>query len=165
MKIRVTAFSILLASSLISAAQPKPSPTPSKKEFDRKAREVTEMDAQLARAIEEKDTAFLEKVLVETYFDVYEGDKRAASKLITIARCKAGRLRNLTIQKEREIKPDNDLIAVEGFAKSRPAKVDDSTPDEQWVHVRRLWTKKDGNWQLTCQIKRWEGDDGKGEQD
>ena len=165
MKFRATAFSLLVASSLISVAQPKPSPTPSKKEFDRKAKEVSEMESQLALAIEKKDTAFLEKVLAETYYDAYEGDKRAASKLITIARCKAGILRNLTIQKERKIKPDNDLIAVEGLAKSRPAKVDDTTPEEEWVNVRRLWTKKDGKWLLTCQIKRREGDDGKGEED
>lgn len=165
MKYRATAFSLLVASSLISVAQPTPSPTPSKKEFNRKAKEVTEMESQLAVAIEKKDTAFFEKVLVESYYDVYEGDKRAASKLITIARCKAGRLRNLAILKERQIKPDKDLIAVEGLAKSRPAKVDDTTPEEEWVHVRRLWTKKDGNWVLTCQIKRREGDDGKGEED
>jgi hypothetical protein len=165
MKILVTAFSLICASSLISAAEPKPSPTPSKKEFERKAKEVTEMESQLAVAIEKKDTAFLEKVLAESYYDVYEGDKRAASKLITIARSKAGILRNLAIQKERQIKPDKDFIAVEGEAKSRPAKVDDTTPEEEWVHVRRLWIKKDGNWLLTCQIKRREGDDGKGEED
>jgi hypothetical protein len=165
MKTLVTAFSLVFASSLISVAQAKPSPTPSKKEFDLKAKEVTEMESQLAAAIEKKDTAFLERVLAEMYYDVYEGDKRAASKLITIARCKAGILRNLAIQKDRKIKPDQDMIAVEGDAKSRPAKIDETTPEEEWVHVRRLWTKKDGNWVLTCQIKRREGDDGKGEVD
>ena len=165
MKLLVTALSLMFVSALVSVAEPTPSPTPSKAEFDRKAKDVAEMEKQLALAIEKQNTAFLESVLAENYFDVWEGDKRAVSKSGTIARCKAGVLRFLVIEKEQQIKPDWDLIAVEGVSKNQPTKVDDTAPEEQWVHVRRLWTTKDGKWLLTSQVKRLEGDDGKGEQD
>jgi hypothetical protein len=165
MKLLVTAVSLMFATSLASMAQPKPSPTPSGAEFDSKAKEVAEMEKQLALAMEKRNTAFLERVLAETYFDVYEGDKHAMSKSGTIARCKAGLLNFLVIEKQQQMSPDRDLVAVEGLSKARPTRVDDTTPEEQWVHVRRLWTKKDGKWLLTSQILRLEGDDGKGEQD
>jgi hypothetical protein len=158
-------LSLTFAVSLACMAEPRPSPTPSKKEIKAKAKEVGEMEKQLAVAMEKRDTAFLEKVLAETYYDVYEGDKRALSKLQSIARCKAGLLRYLAIEKGSEVRPQDDLIAVEGIAKLIPNRQDDRVPNEQWVHVRRLWKKTDDRWVLTCQIRRLEGDDGKGEAD
>ena len=160
MKFKLTAFSLVVAASLISVAQAKPSPTPSKKEFDRDAKEVTEVEKQLALAIQKKDTDFLAKLLAEGYYDVYEGDKRAMSKPQAIARCKAGLLRYLAIEKEAKMSPKDDTIVVEGEAKLVPNIKDDTVPEEQWVHVKRLWTKKNGNWVLVCQLRHLEGDVG-----
>jgi hypothetical protein len=165
MKPVVLSLWVLCASSLLGLPEPEPSGTPLGPEFKTNAKEIAEMEKQLARAIQEKDTAFLEKVLAEHYYDVYEGDKRALSKSDTIARCKAGLLKYLNLEKEQRTRPDEGSIAVEGVAKLIPNRQDDTIPPEQWLHVRRLWTKKDGNWVLKCQIRRLEGDDGKGEED
>lgn len=165
MKLQTPAFVLLVAASLAGIARAEPSSTPSKKEFARQSKEVADMEKRLALAIEKRDTAALDKVLVKEYFDVYEGDKRAMNKPEAIARCKAGLLKYLAIVKESEVKPQDDLIAVEGMAKLRPNQPDDAVPAEQWVHVRRLWKKTAGEWFLTCQIRRLEGDDGKGESD
>ncbi len=161
---RLLAFVVCLsfATSLMAS---EPGGTRAGPEFDSRAKEVADMETQLAVAIEKKDTSFLEKVLVEQYFDVYEGEKQALSKSDTIARCKAGLLKFLAPQKEQKMSPEKDSVTVEGVAKLIPNRQDDTIPAEQWVHVRRLWTKKDGKWLLTCQIRRLEGDDGKGEVD
>jgi Domain of unknown function (DUF4440) len=145
--------------------QGEPGSTPRRPEFDKEAKEVAGMEKELARAIDKKDTAALEKLLAPEYFDVYEGDKRGLSRLQSIARCKAGLLRYLAIEKESEVHPQDNLIAVEGMAKLIPNQPDDTVPKEQWVHVRRLWQKADGRWVLRAQIRRLEGDDGKGEDD
>jgi hypothetical protein len=165
MKLRTPAFALLFACLLPGAAKAEPKSAPSKLKFKKEAEEVAHMEKQLALAIDKKDTAVLEKVLAPEYFDVYEGDKRALSKLQSIARCKAGLLRYLAIEKDPDVRPQDDLIAVEGMAKLVPNRPDDSLPKEQWVHVRRLWKKTDGQWLLRSQIRRLEGDDGKGEDD
>lgn len=160
MKVIVAASCLLFAVSLRGMAEPTPANTPSKKDFDKRAKEVTEVEKQLASAIGKKDTEFLAKVLAEGYFDVYEGEKRAMSKREAIARCKAGLLRYLAIEKDAKMSPKDDVIVVEGEAKLIPNVQDDTVPAEQWVHVKRLWTKKSGDWVLTCQLRHLEGDVG-----
>jgi hypothetical protein len=154
----------MFGASLASAAEPKRDLHPSA-EFKARSKEVDEIEKQLSLAISKRDTDFLQKVLAETYFDAYEGEKRALSKADTLARCKAGLLHFLAIEREPRTSSEGNVIAVEGFAKLVPNRHDDLTPEEQWVHVRRLWTRKDGNWLLTGQIRRLEGDNGKGEVD
>ena len=165
MKLQSAAFFLLFACSLPIMAQAEPSNIPSKEEFAKEAKEVGEMEKQLALAIEKRNTEVLGKILAAEYFDVYEGDKRAMDKTQALARCQAGLLRYLRIEKDPEMGPEDDLIAVGGMAKLRPNKQDDAAPAEQWVHVRRLWKKTNGQWLLTGQIRRLEGDDGKGEVD
>ncbi len=162
MRLATAAFCLSFASALAAS---EPTPTAAGTEFESTAREIAKMEDQLATAIGTKDTAFLEKVLAEKYFDVYEGEKQALSKADTIARCQAGLLKFLAPEKERRMSPEKDAVAVEGVAKLIPNRQDDTLPAEQWVHVRRLWTKKDGKWLLTSQVRRLEGDEGKGEVD
>ena len=123
------------------------------------------MEKRLAVAIEKYDTAALEKILRDDYFDTYEGDKRAMSKRQAVALCKKGWLKYLAIVRDSRMSRQDDLIAVEGEAKLIPNVEGDGVPLEQWVHIRRLWTKMDGKWLLTAQFRRLEGDDGKGEED
>jgi hypothetical protein len=165
MKLLTPAFLLWFAWTLPGMAQTEPSSTPSKATFKKEAKEVADMEKQLALAIEKRDTAVLEKVLAKEYFDVYEGDKTAMSRAQAIARCKAGLLKYLAIKKDSEMGPKDGVFAVEGMAKLVPNRPDDTVPAEQWVHVRRLWKKTDGQWLLTGQIRRLEGDDGKGEAD
>lgn len=160
MKSPTIAFGLFFAVLLTGLAAPTPTSTPSKKDFDQLAKEVTKAEKQLALAIGQKDAGLLAKLLAEGYYDVYEGDKRAMSKLQAIARCKAGLLRYLAVEKEAKMSPKDDVIVVEGEAKLIPNVQDDKVPPMQWIHVKRLWTKKNGEWILTCQLRHLEGDAG-----
>jgi len=162
MRLAKVALCLSFASAIAAS---EPAPTAVGPEFESTAKEIAKMEDQLATAIGNKDTAFLERVLAEQYFDVYEGEKQALSKSETIARCKAGLLKFLAPEKERKMSPEKDAVAVEGVAKLIPNRQDDTMPAEQWVHIRRLWTKKDGKWFLASQVRRLEGDEGKGEVD
>jgi hypothetical protein len=165
MKLSLAASFLLFGAALAAATEPEPKPNPSATKFDATAKQVAEMEKQLSLALAKRNTVFLEKILAESYFDVWEGEKGALSKLDAIARCKAGLLPYLAIERDAHTRPEGSLVAVEGFAKTRPNRQDDTMPAEQWVFVRRLWTQKDGNWVLTRQIRRLEGDNGKGEVD
>ena len=123
------------------------------------------MEKKLETAIEQRDVPALEKILAEHYFDAYS-DENALSRADTIARCKAGVLSFLTIEKELKVSPDVEGITVAGLSRYTPTRVDDRAPDEHWIRVRRLWAKKDGQWQLMSQVGRLTEEDdesGKGE--
>ena len=113
------------------------------------------MENQLSVAMEARDIAKLEKLLADDYFDGQEGVKKALNKAGTIARSKAGLHNFLVIEKEQKLSRESDIVTVEGLARFRPSRVDDTKPAEQWIRVRRLWTKKDGQWLLTGQLRRW----------
>ena len=113
------------------------------------------MENQLSVAMESRDIAKLEKLLADDYFDAQEKVKKAMSKTGTIARCKAGVHNFLVVEKEQKLSRESDIITVEGLARFRPSRVDDTMPAEQWIRVRRLWTKKDGQWLLTGQFRQW----------
>jgi hypothetical protein len=143
---------LIFAGSLSSIAQSQPSPTRSGGKLDSKIRkEIAEMEKQLELAMEKRDGAALEKILADHYFDAYS-DERALSRADTIARCKAGKLSFVNIERELEVSPNVEGITVEGLSKYNPPEVDDRTPDEQWIRVRRLWEKKDGRWVLASQV-------------
>ena len=115
------------------------------------------MEEQLGLAIAKRDIPVLEKMLADHYFDAFS-DENALSRANTIARCKAGLLSFLAIEKELHLSPNVEGIAVEGLARFHPTQVDDRTPEEHWISVRRLWTKKDGRWLLLSQVRRREDD-------
>jgi hypothetical protein len=147
----------MFAASLPLVAQ-QPSPTSSGGEVDRKTREeIAEMEKQLGLAIEKRDAPALEKILADHYFDAFS-DENALSRANTIARCKAGVHRFLAIEKELKVSSNVEGFTVEGLARFSPAQVDDRTPEEQWISVRRLWTKKDGRWLLMSQVRLREDD-------
>lgn len=155
MRTVISTVALLVAASRLGLAEPQPSPTSSEAPLDPKAKkEVIEMEKELALAMEKRDTAVLEKLLVDYYSDSYEGAKKAMSKPGTIARCKAGLHNFLAIEQQEKISGKADEIVVEGQARLRPSRIDDTKPEEQWVHVRRFWEKKDGQWLLTRQLRR-----------
>jgi hypothetical protein len=152
MKLLISALALMFAAWLPSVAQPQPSPTSSGVEVDSKTKgEIAEMEKQLGLAIEKRDTPALEKILADHYFDAYS-DESALSRSDTIARCKAGVLSFLAIEKELQVSPNVEGVTVEGLARYHPTRVDDRTPEEQWISVRRLWAKKDGRWLLASQV-------------
>ena len=165
MRLLVSALSLTFAASLSSGAEPQPSPTGSAAELDGKTKkEIAEMEKQVGLAMDKRDIAALDKILAEHYFDAYS-DERALSRADTIARCKAGRISFLTIEKELQVSANVEGITVEGLARYSPTQVDDRTPEEQWLSVRRLWTKKDGRWLLASQVTRSTDEDEKSGKD
>jgi hypothetical protein len=164
-KLLLTASLLIFSASLPALAQHSSKSERATDKFDATAKQVGEMDRQFVSAIGKQDLAFLEKILAEDYFDTWQGEKRALSKKDAIASCKAGVLSSLPIEKERTIKPEGDLIAVEGVSKLIHREPDEKIPAVQLVHVRRLWARQDGNWVLKSQIRRLEGDSGEGEID
>jgi hypothetical protein len=161
MRLLISAVSLIFAGALSSVAQPPPSPINSGVKLDSKSRqEIAEMEKRLGLAMEKRDIAALDKILADHYFDAYS-DERALSRSDTIARCKAGLLSFLAIERELQVSPNVEGITVEGLSKFNPTRVDDRTPDEQWISVRRLWTKKDGQWLLTSQVTRRTDEDDK----
>ena len=104
MRSLISALSPMFAASLSSIAQPQPGPSRSRVELDSKTREeIVEMEKQLGLALEKRDIAVLEKILDDHYFDAYS-DERALSRLDTIARCKAGLLSFLAIERELQVR-------------------------------------------------------------
>jgi len=154
MRLLISALSLILAASFASAARPEPSPTSSGTEVDSKVKkEVVAMEEQLGLAIAKRDIPVLEKMLADHYFDAFS-DENALSRANTIARCKAGLLSFLAIEKELHLSPNVEGIVVEGLSRSRPTQSDDRAPEEQWIRIRRLWAKKDGRWLLMSQLRR-----------
>ncbi len=164
-KLLITVSLLIFGASLQTQAQHSSKSDRGTDKFEATAKQVGEMDKQFVSAIGNKDLALLEKILADDYFDTWQGDKRALSKKDAIASCKAGVLSSLSIEKERTIKSEGDLVAVEGVSKLVRREPDEKIPAVQMVHVRRLWAKKDGNWVLKSQIRRLEGDSGEGEID
>lgn len=154
MKAIIQAIFVIFCTSLSGLAQPEPGSARSGYSPDSKEKkEVLEMEKKIRAAIEGQDTTTLQKILADTYFDTYEGSENAMSKSGTIARCKAGVLNFLVIEKEPQFTREVDGIIVEGEANVKPVAVDDVKP-ERWVRVRRLWAKQGGAWLLMSQRRR-----------
>ena len=155
MRLVIPALFLVFVASHPSLAQPQPSPTSAETKLDRKSKkEVAEVEKKLGLAMAKRDTAVLARILADSYFDTFEGTRKAMSKAGTIARCQAGVLDFPAIEQNQQLSRNLDTVTVEGQAKFTPTRVDDSTPENQWVEVRRLWTKKDGTWLLSSQVRR-----------
>jgi hypothetical protein len=113
-------------------------------------REILKMEAIFGRAIERRDAASLNRLLADYYADGNEGGERAMAKKATLAHCKAGTLPYYRIQAERKFNARSEVIEVEGISKRKQTLVTDNNPPEL-IRVRRMWTKKDGNWLLIAQ--------------
>jgi len=111
-------------------------------------REILKAEASLGRAIVKRDATALGKLLTDYYAESFEGSERALNKQATLQRCKGGLLRFYGITSERTIRSSVDIVTIEGLtAKEEETK----HGSEEVMHVKRLWTKKAGRWQLVAQ--------------
>ncbi|HUS12517.1 MAG TPA: hypothetical protein VMZ30_18760 [Pyrinomonadaceae bacterium] len=110
------------------------------------------MEANFGRAIERQDAASLNRLLADYYADGNEGE-RAMAKKATLAHCKAGTLPYYRIQAERKFNARSGIIEVEGISRRKQTLVTDNDSPEL-IRVRRMWTKKEGNWLLIAQTIR-----------
>lgn len=121
--------------------------------IDKKVRrEILKMEANFGRAIERQDAASLNRLLADYYADGNEGE-RAMAKKATLAHCKAGTLPYYRIQAERKFNARSGIIEVEGISRRKQTLVTDNDSPEL-IRVRRMWTKKEGNWLLIAQTIR-----------
>jgi hypothetical protein len=127
--------------------------------------ELLQMESRFGLAVQKRDTAALAEILAEYYADAYDGSESAISKRSAIARTKAGILFFYRIEKEQQISRSLEIVTIQGLARDKPIQVSDQEPEEKWIRVRRLWTKKDGRWLLIAQMLHpieEDGPEGKG---
>jgi hypothetical protein len=133
-------------------AKEKPSNTEA--EVDPKiVHEILKMERQFAEAIKARDAGTLDRVLADYYADSREGSDSAISKKGTLARSQAGTLISYPIERQQKVTQRRDLVTVEGLSRNPPALVTDTEQEEQWLHIRRLWTKNAGRWRLVAQTR------------
>jgi hypothetical protein len=146
--IKVILLTVFLSGTLL-AGQQSNAASPAKTSNDKKLeREIRTAEARLGNAIRKRDTAALEKLLADYYADSREGSERAIGKQRTIANLKSGLLRYYQIEEDQKFTVRVDIMQIEGVSKSKEAH------QESEVYVTRLWTKKDGRWQLIAQTLR-----------
>jgi hypothetical protein len=146
--IKVVLLTLLLSATSFAGQQSKgaaPAKTPNDKKLKR---EIKSAEARLGKAIRKKDTVALEKLLADYYADSREGSERAIGKQRAIANLKSGLLRYYQIEEEQKFTVRVDIMQIEGVSKFKEAN------QESGVYVTRLWTKKDGRWQLIAQTLR-----------
>ncbi|HEY6230084.1 MAG TPA: nuclear transport factor 2 family protein [Pyrinomonadaceae bacterium] len=113
-------------------------------------REILKAEASLGNAIVRRDAKLLERLLTDYYADAFEGSERATNKKATLNRCRNGELQFYGITEHRTISSSVDIVTIEGIGGRRGHK--EGGPEKAAeVHVKRLWTKKDGRWQLVGQ--------------
>jgi hypothetical protein len=113
-------------------------------------RDILKAESSLGNAIAKRDATSLDKLLTDYYADAFEGGERAINKKATLARCKNGDLPFYRIKERRTITASVDIVTVEGIAAS-PERMKGAADKETEVYVKRLWTKRDGRWQLVGQ--------------
>jgi ketosteroid isomerase-like protein len=113
-------------------------------------REILKAEASLGKAIARRDATALAKLLTDYYADAFEGSERATNKKTILARCKNGELPFYGITEHRTISSSVDIVTIEGIGENPEHKKGGAEKEEE-VHVKRLWTKKDGRWQLVGQ--------------
>jgi hypothetical protein len=132
-----------------------PSPPAKTVRVDKKLeREIRAAEDQLRLAIQKRDAASLNLVLADYYADSREGSDRAIGKETTLAKCKNGTLHFYQIKKDRKLTVRAELVQVAGVARAEEGKLQSDTDFAADVYVTRLWTKKDGRWQLIAQTLR-----------
>jgi len=153
MKILTAILWLVVLTSLSAIAQPVPAgatqatKTGSSKKLER---EILKAESLLGKAIAKRDVKALDKMLTDYYADSYEGSERASTKKTALDRCLGGTLEFYGIDSERTITSSADIVTVEGVARSE-RKSQSGAESESEVRVKRLWTKKNGRWQLVAQ--------------
>jgi hypothetical protein len=136
-----------VAQSTVSEGAAKKPKTASQKKLER---EILKAENLLGKAILKRDVTALDKLLTDYYADAFEGSERAATKKTILARCKDGSLHFYGLNEERSITVSADIVTIEGNA-AAPGEKETQAEKETDVHVKRLWTKKNGRWQLVGQ--------------
>jgi ketosteroid isomerase-like protein len=153
MKILTAILWLVVLSSLSTIAQPalsrasQAAKTGTNKKLER---EILKAESLLGKAIAKRDVKALDKILTDYYADSYEGSERASTKKTALDRCLNGTLEFYRIDSERTITSSADIVTVEGVARSE-RKLQSGTESESEVRIKRLWTKKNGRWQLVAQ--------------
>ena len=146
--IKVILLTVFLSVTSLGGQQSKVV-VPAKTSNDKKLeREIKTAEARLGKAIRKRDTVALEKLLADYYADSHEGSERAIGKQRTIANLKSGLLRYYQIEEDQKFTVNAEIMQIEGVSKFKEAN------QESEVYVTRLWTKKDGRWQLIAQTLR-----------
>jgi hypothetical protein len=149
-------ISLALASTIIAQqAQWKNAPATSQSRADKKLeREVLSAENQFKQAIVKRDVTLLERILADYYADSYEGSDRAVSKKLAVTRYQNGVLPYYSIDENRKISVRADIVVIEGISHTHKSVTNDVTTDVasgRQTYVKRLWTKKQGSWQLIAQ--------------
>ena len=151
MKLLNLALIVFCVASLPAATSSMTSPPIQKTSAEKKLdRDILKAEASLGNAIAKRDATALAKLLTDYYADAFEGSERATNKKATLARCKNGELQFYRIKEHRTVSSSVDIVTVEGVAEN-PERKKGKTEKEEEVHVKRLWTKKAGRWQLVGQ--------------
>ena len=135
-----------VAQSTVSEGAAKKPKTASQKKLER---EILKAENLLGKAILKRDVTALDKLLTAYSADAFEGSERAATRKTILARCKDGSLHFYGLNEERSITVSADIVTIEGNA--APGEKETQAEKETDVHVKRLWTKKNGRWQLVGQ--------------
>lgn len=135
-----------------SFAQGK-TPSPEPPVDPKTTKEVLAMEAKFALAVEKRDADALDKLLADNYTDSYEGGIRAINKLGAIAIAKGDGLSLYRIEKEQHLSRRGGNILVEGLTRDKRDLITDIETEIHWGRVQRLWTKKEGGWQLLGQLR------------
>lgn len=144
------ALALLFVPAPLVVAQKKPLPPISDAHANKKIeREILKAENQLKQALEKCNNASLNRILADYYADSYEGSDRAVGKRWTIDHCGDSQARYFSIDEHREISVRVDIVFIEGISKVRSDA--GSKEGEKEMRVKRLWTKKDGRWQLVAQ--------------
>ena len=117
------------------------------------AKEVLAMEEKFILALEKRDAEALEKILADDFVDGYKGSDRALSKRGAISITKGDGLSIYRIEKDQHLSRSGANILVEGLVRDNRALVTDLETEVHWGHVQRVWTPKEGRWQLLGQVR------------
>ena len=117
------------------------------------AKEVLAMEEKFIHALEKRDAEALEKILADDFVDGYEGSDRALSKRGAISITKGEGLSIYRIEKDQHLSRSGTNILVEGLVKDNRSMVTDLPTEVHWGRVQRVWTQKEGRWQLLGQVR------------
>ena len=117
------------------------------------AKKVLAMEEKFIHALEKRDAEALEKILADDFVDGYKESDRALSKRGALAITKGEGLSIYRIEKDQHLSRSGANILVEGLVRENRALVTDLETEVHWGRVQRVWTQKEGRWQLLGQVR------------
>ena len=149
MKLKIVLLTLFLSAASLAGQNSSRSAAAAKTSANKKLEsEIKTVEGRLGKAIRKRDAAALDKLLADYYADSYEGSERAIGKKRIIDKCKSGLLIYYPIEEDKKFTVRMDIMQIEGRSRIKEAN------GESEFYVTRLWTKKDGRWQLIAQTLR-----------